>query len=142
MTIEEELKAFILEKYPSVREFTIQNHIPYSTIATIFKRGINNSSYSSIFKICDALDISADELADGKIIPRNESISWQDKKLFDLYKQDRSVFDLDESEIKIIRAYRTLNDNGKDAVLAHLEIVLGNPSMTALNPPSTAKKAT
>lgn len=69
MTKEEQLKAFILTKYKSLREFTQENNIPYSTMTTILKRGIDNSNVTNIIKICQALQISADELAEGKIVP-------------------------------------------------------------------------
>ena len=36
---------------------------------SIFKRGIDNSSVANIIKICKALGISADALADGEIAP-------------------------------------------------------------------------
>jgi hypothetical protein len=67
MTPEDKLKELILKKYHSVREFTIDNDIPYSTIHSIFKRGIGNSSVTNIIKICKALNISIDALADGEI---------------------------------------------------------------------------
>ena len=69
MTIEEKLKDLILKRYYSVREFTIANDIPYTTIHSIFKRGIGNSSVNNVIKICKALNISADALADGEISP-------------------------------------------------------------------------
>lgn len=69
MTIEEKLKDLILKRYNSVREFTIEIDLPYTTISSIFKRGIENSSVSNIIKICKALNISADALADGEISP-------------------------------------------------------------------------
>lgn len=69
MTAEDKLKELILKRYHSVREFTIANDIPYTTIHSIFKRGIGNSSVSNIIKICKALGISADALADGEISP-------------------------------------------------------------------------
>lgn len=69
MTIEDKLKELILKRYHSVREFTIENDIPYTTIHSIFKRGIGNSSVNNVIKICKALGISADALADGEIIP-------------------------------------------------------------------------
>lgn len=53
---------------------------------------------------------------------------------------DGSIPRLDDQEQYLIDTFRTLNEKGKEAVLAHLEIVAGNPAMTA--PPSTAKKAT
>ena len=69
MTIEEKLKMYILTKYHSIREFTMEIDLPYSTMATILKRGIENSNVNNIIKICQALKISADELAAGNIVP-------------------------------------------------------------------------
>jgi predicted transcriptional regulator len=69
MTIEDKLKDLILKRYHSVREFTMENDIPYTTIHSIFKRGIGNSSVNNVIKICKALGISADALADGEISP-------------------------------------------------------------------------
>lgn len=67
MTIEEKLKNLILTKYRSIREFTQIIDMPYSTFSTIISRGIENSSVTNIIKICKALGISADALADGRI---------------------------------------------------------------------------
>ena len=80
MTTEEKLKDLILKRYDSVREFTIAIDIPYTTMSSIFKRGIDNSSVSNIIKICKALNISADALADGEIRPiiNRPSVSTED----------------------------------------------------------------
>jgi hypothetical protein len=43
--------------------------MPYTTIDSIFRRGIGNSSVSNVIKICKALGISADALANGEIAP-------------------------------------------------------------------------
>jgi hypothetical protein len=67
VTIEEKLKELILKRYNSIREFTIAIDMPYTTMDSIFRRGIGNSSVSNIIKICKALGISADALADGEI---------------------------------------------------------------------------
>lgn len=69
MTIEDQLKNLILTRYRSIREFTIAVDMPYTTIDSIFRRGIGNSSVSNVIKICKALGISADDLAEGKIVP-------------------------------------------------------------------------
>ena len=69
MTTEEKLKDLILRRYHSIREFTIEIEIPYTTMDSIFRRGIGNSSVSNVIKICKALGISADALADGEIVP-------------------------------------------------------------------------
>lgn len=70
MTIEEKLKQHILSRYKSVREFTIMHDIPYTTVDSIFKRGIGNSSVNNVIKICKALHISADALVEGSIEKR------------------------------------------------------------------------
>lgn len=72
MSIEERLKELILHRYHSVREFTISIGMPNSTLESIFKRGIGNSSVTNVIKICKALGISADALADGEIKPSTE----------------------------------------------------------------------
>lgn len=69
MTIEDQLKNLILSRYRSIREFTITIDMPYTTIDSIFRRGIGNSSVTNVIKICKALGISADELAEGRIVP-------------------------------------------------------------------------
>lgn len=68
MTTEEKLKELILKRYHSIREFTIYIDMPYTTMDSIFRRGVGNSSVSNIIKICKALSISADALADGEIV--------------------------------------------------------------------------
>ena len=72
MTTEEKLKDLILRRYHSIREFTIAIDIPYTTMDSIFRRGIGNSSVTNVIKICKALGISADALADGEILPIKE----------------------------------------------------------------------
>lgn len=67
MTIEEKLKNLILEQYTSVREFTIKIDMAYSTLDSIFKRGIQNATLTNVLKICKGLHISADALANGDI---------------------------------------------------------------------------
>lgn len=69
MSTEEKLKNYILSRYRSVREFTTKYDIPYSTLSTVFMRGIDNSSLSTIIRICNALGISTDEIAEGRITP-------------------------------------------------------------------------
>ena len=67
MTIEDKLKNLILEQYSSIREFTIKIDMAYSTLDSIFKRGIQNATLTNVLKICKGLHISADALANGDI---------------------------------------------------------------------------
>lgn len=123
MTVEEELKALIISRYSSVRAFALHINMPYSTIDTIFKRGVINAGIDNIMKICNALAISVDALADGHIVSR---------------VPDSMTF----FESKLILDYRSLNADGQRALLDFMRILCGNPAMLASTPPATAKKAT
>ena len=70
MTIEEELRQLIVTKYGTLTNFGNKIGMSQSTLSTIFKRGIQRTSITRIFKICDELGISADALAQGEIIPK------------------------------------------------------------------------
>lgn len=67
--IDEKLKQYILSKYGSVQAFVNDTTLKYTTVLTILKRGVNNSNAQNVLEICRVLDISADELADGRITP-------------------------------------------------------------------------
>lgn len=75
MTIEEKLKNYILDRHKSIRGFVNTTDLPYSTVDGILKRGIANSSIGNVLKICNALEISADELANNRIVPITEKSS-------------------------------------------------------------------
>lgn len=68
MTIEEELKELMIKKSGSVNKFSQECGLSTSTVATTFSRGIQNTNVNTIIKICKALQISADELSNGKIV--------------------------------------------------------------------------
>lgn len=63
--IEEQLRDLMKIKYGSVKAFAIQNDIPYSTVRSILERGVLKSNADNIFKICAALGIRPEELAEG-----------------------------------------------------------------------------
>ena len=66
----DKIKDLIIEKYGSVRQFALKIDIPYTTIDSILKRGIDNSNVSNVIKMCKALDLSID-----KTIEKNDLIS-------------------------------------------------------------------
>ncbi len=68
-TIEIKLKNHIKSHYKSIRKFTEIHKIPYTTLDSVFRRGINNSSVSTINTICLALNISLEGLTNNQIIP-------------------------------------------------------------------------
>lgn len=107
MTIEEKLKEYILTKYKSIREFVLDVGIPYSTFDTILKRGIMNASIGNIVKICVALEISADALANGKIVPYEKKTEIVDLRqmLFNFRINSSIVFELDGEPLSDLEAF-------------------------------------
>lgn len=69
--LEDKLKNLIIDKFGSVRQFAINIDIPYTTVDSILKRGIDNSNVGNVIKMCKALNISIDSLLDNKEIISN-----------------------------------------------------------------------
>ena len=67
MTIENKLKELIKEEYGTLKNLSNQIGMPPTTLETILKRGIANANITNIIKITNALNISADALAEGRI---------------------------------------------------------------------------
>lgn len=59
---EEKLKKKILERYGSIRQFSLKIGVPHTTIDSILKRGIINSNVGNVIKICKELDVSIEKL--------------------------------------------------------------------------------
>lgn len=78
--LEEELKALILTRYKSIREFTTKINMPYSTMDSVLKRGVNKANITNIIKICRELNIDTEKLADGEIVTINKASSSASKK--------------------------------------------------------------
>ena len=60
--IEDSLKKYIIEHYGSLKSFSTQINMPYTTLDSIFKRGIKKSSANNLLKIGDALNIDINSL--------------------------------------------------------------------------------
>lgn len=105
MSIEIELKELILSRYKSVRDFAISIEMPYSTLDSIFKRGVSNASITNIIKICETLFISADDLARGKIVHRS-ALSSSDT--------------ISNEEAGILCSFRGFNREGQEKILDYV----------------------
>ena len=57
MTREQMLRNLILDHYPSLRQFSKEADIPYSTLMTILSRGVGGASFDAIIQICKELKI-------------------------------------------------------------------------------------
>lgn len=70
-SVEEQIRQVISQNYKSVRAFAIEKNIPYTSIMSLFKRGIGNASINTVFKVCKALDIDVNSIETGKIKIKN-----------------------------------------------------------------------
>ncbi|WP_458397865.1 hypothetical protein [Anaerotignum sp.] len=118
MTTEEKLKDYILSHYKSVHEFTQSIDMPYGTMASIFKRGIANSSVTNIIKICSALEISTDELAQGKIVPIIKTTSTKVEDIIEKIKYEIS------NSVDLTIDDEPVDEKSKQDILISLDMII------------------
>lgn len=98
---EQELRELIELKYGSVRQMALKIDMPASTINSILNRGILKSNVDNIFKICSALDIRPESLADG----------------IDFHKQAENSSD-------IVAIYEQLDEDRQEKVVDYATVLL------------------
>ena len=132
MTIEEQLKAEILNRYRSVRAFTQSVDIPYSTIDTMLKKGFSGTSIQTMIKICNALDIDIESIEYGtlrhKKSPATEEPSAED----------------DRERKRLLKNYDDLNEEGREKLLEQSEFLVSSGKYKRNiknNPPNLGKEA-
>ena len=99
MTIEEQLKNIILSKYKSVRAFANANDLAYSTVDSIFKRGISGIGVGKAIKIFNALGLDVKSIESGFLSPAKQN-----------------VITLTQHELAYIKKYRALDEDGMKMV--------------------------
>lgn len=114
MTIEEQLKNEILNNYKSVRAFTQKIDIPYSTLDTIFKRGIGGVGVNTVLKIFNELSLDIESIDKG-VLTHSDS---KNSPVLNTYEK------------KLISSYRSLNNQGKQKLLEYSEDLLGSGNYT------------
>lgn len=62
MNREQKLRNIILDRYESLRQFSLIADIPYSTLMTLLSRGIGGASFDTVILICQNLGIDPLEL--------------------------------------------------------------------------------
>lgn len=110
MTVEEQLKKHILSHYRSIRAFTQSVDIPYSTVDTMFKRGIGGTGINTVMKIFHALNLDIESIETGCLT----SINNADDS--DLEKQ------------KLLNNYDVLNDVSRKHLVEYSEFLASKQS--------------
>ena len=57
MNREQWLRNLILDRYISLRQFSKEADIPYSSLMTLLSRGIGGASFDTVIRICRVLEI-------------------------------------------------------------------------------------
>jgi len=91
-TIELQLKELIISKYGSLKAFTDTIEMPWTTLDSILKRGIDKANITNILKITAELNLDTEKLALGilqcKDVPEvdtiaahHDNIDWTEDEL-------------------------------------------------------------
>jgi hypothetical protein len=86
----------------------------------MFKRGIDNSSVSNVIKVCKALDISMDALANGDIAPRQRKTVVNNKTIF----SNTEVIDLVEDIKEVLNTTGGLTIDGKPMTVGSVDSLI------------------
>ena len=99
MTREDYLKHLIKENGYNIKTFSAHIKVPYTTLHSMFERGVGGAGLDTILKMCHALGISVDSLRD--------------------YDIEKPQFHLSDHERDLIIAYRSRPDlqNAVDILL-------------------------
>ena len=93
------LKKEILKKYKSVRQFSMEMEIPYSTLVTALERGIEGMAYGTVIRMCDRLKLNP--------------VTFRPLEEFSVSEQ--------LMENSVMQNYVKLNDEGKEKILDLME---------------------
>ena len=96
MTKAEILKKEILRQYRSVRQFSMEMRIPYSTLVTALERGIEGMAYGTVIKICDRLNLNPVDFSS---------------------LEQESALGAQLLENRVMQYYTKLNQEGRDKIL-------------------------
>lgn len=88
---EQQLRELIELKYGSVRQMALKIDMPASTINSILNRGILKSNVDNIFKICSALDIRPESLAEGMDFHKQDENSSDIVTIYNQLDEDRQA---------------------------------------------------
>lgn len=94
------LKKEILKQYRSVRQFSIEMGIPYSTLVTALERGIEGMAYGTVIRMCEKLSLNP---VDFSSLERDASLGAQ------------------LLENRVMQYYVKLNETGRERILELME---------------------
>ena len=133
--VEIRLKELIIERYGSLAKFCEKIEMPWTTLDSILKRGVDKANITNILKITSELSINTKALAEGKIIESSDTrCDFYDDAVCDivdqLLKEDYVVIpqNLSNAPFVIIESpdHRILIAMYEDDLVSLYEKVLSN----------------
>lgn len=86
--VETRLKELIIEKYGSLSKFCEKIDMPWTTLDSILKRGVNKANITNILKITSELSINTMALARGDIVKSTDTLcEFYDDAVCDIAEQ-------------------------------------------------------
>ena len=70
--VENELKELILDRYGNLSEFCKKIDLPWTTLDSILKRGVDKANIRNILKITSELGLDVERLASGEIVYKED----------------------------------------------------------------------
>ena len=128
MTIEDQLKAAILYRYKSIREFAGVAGMAYSTVDSVLKRGITNSGIGTVIKIFSVLDLDMESIPAGTLT-KKEPINKKTSPM------------VGEAEKKLLGLFAQLNDEGREKVLEYADDLATSGKYIKSDPAELGKEA-
>lgn len=101
------LKKAILSRYRSIRQFAGVMEIPYSTLVTALERGVDGMAYSTVIRMCRALELNPIDFS-----------SLEETRALSEQITTRRVMD----------KYNRLNRSGRERILSIMDDYLMIPS--------------
>lgn len=111
--IEMKLKELIIARYGNLKKFCDVIDMPWTTLDSILKRGVEKANIANVIKIAKELGIDTESLADGLIVIRRSHTEDHDK------------------ESELLSNYRKLNDMGKNKARGDVSDLTQIPKYTS-----------
>lgn len=139
--IEMQLKELIIKEYGSLKAFSDKINMPWTTLDSILKRGINKANIANVLKITSELNIDAEQLALGALVKKiKNSVPEPSKNQVDyvfcdgknefLIECNYAADDCAERFGRLLAYYLKLNDIGQDKALEYIFDLLESDKYT------------
>lgn len=87
MNISDYIVSLIHQRYKSIRQFALAINVPYSTIKSGLRSGVDGMAVETVIKICNALGIRVEDLYKPEFLQDKLILSKEERGLLLKYRQ-------------------------------------------------------